>query len=203
MNNPKQKIIEWTQNGVFGWVTLNRVRNSFLAKALTALSISSCVVANVPEFLAKIGFHVGGFKFVFFGSLIFLLGYIVTSWRMPPEFGGGPDIVTVVSNMLKIQDFNFFQSRLDLAKRLVERMEAKRPFDMSKHLLDWAKGQQTSASAVTVCTYTSSAPTLYRSELTLRQYDRPIWRAFAWVLLIVGVLFMLVPTLSNVAHILL
>jgi len=108
MKNSNQKFIEWAQSGIFGWVTLNRVRNSFLAKSLAALPISSCAVANVPEVLVKIGFHVGGFKFVFFGSLIFLLGYIITSWRMPPKFGGGPDIVTVVSNMLKVQDFKFF-----------------------------------------------------------------------------------------------
>ena len=48
------------------------------------------------------------FQIRFFGSLIFLLGYIIMSWRMPPKFGGGPDIVTVVSNMLKVQDFKFF-----------------------------------------------------------------------------------------------
>jgi hypothetical protein len=198
-----KKIISKFQ--VWGsWVNLSKVRNSFLSKATTAFSLATFGLANLAKPLNSIGVDVWRLKLLFIGSVLFLAGYVFLLIRIPPEFRAESDPDSVVDKMLRIQGWQFFQSRLSIIKSIIARYEHLRDLDYVKGPYTYAISQANAADTATIDNWKEYSSSLYHSDLLLRQFDYPISRMIILFLLIVGLILLMIPSLvgvySAIAH---
>jgi hypothetical protein len=68
-----------------GWLNVNRISQSFLSKGLVILSLTAFLLANFPSVISLLGSSGWKLPTLFFGSLIFLIGYVIASASAPPE----------------------------------------------------------------------------------------------------------------------
>lgn len=192
--------MDWqTINGWISWTSLGRIRNSFLSKALTALSLAAFVLANAAPKLEEAGMDMDSARFVFWGGFVFLAGYLSFAVLAPIEFRRAGEIDEIVGRMGGLADWSFFQSRLLLATNLLQSMQGAVYFNppegammFLRQQIDIAKKLKSSDS------WEDSAKSLYHADLNLRQYRRPICRMAVALLLAVGALTVIYPTLKNI-----
>ncbi len=180
------------------WMVLSRLRNSFLSRALTALSLTALILANAPEALTQSGLDLPSMRLVFTGSAVFLLGYVLFGLFAPPEFAQPGEIYDHVSRMQVLSDDAFVASRLGMAKKLLERSRSKRPMAPPRHLTDLLSDRISGFEALEADARKDAAPGLYHADLLLRQYDAPPVRLLIAAALLTGLACLLYPTITNV-----
>jgi hypothetical protein len=183
-----------------GWLSLNKISQSFLAKGVTILSLTAFALANFPRVEALLGSSGWRIKALFIGSLLFVIGHSLAALRAPPEFGGRSEATHVVAEMLVLDTRMFFDGRLQMLRELTAAFGSHPPFDLPQGYLQLAQSAITEASGVppTGDDFKNYSRNVYHADIQLRQFDGPIARYSALLLLGLGVGLMLVPTLLNV-----
>jgi hypothetical protein len=190
-------------NAWASWSRLSKIQNSFLSKALTSLSLATFVLANFAEPLSHIGVSLWSMKMLFIGSTIFLVGYVVVVISMPSEFQGECNPDRIVDRMRKIEDHEFFRSRLELAKSLHNRLANSKHAELIKGPVGYVDQQIKEASTANKENRRELAGSLYHSDLVLRQYDIARARLTAVALLFLGVACLLLPAIMSVIRVIL
>lgn len=179
------------------WLALTKLRESFLSKVTTAFAFTTFALANFAGYLDKLGIDLWRLRFLFVGAVLFLMGYLVVGWRVPNELRSVESLDELVSRMLTISDFRYFETRRKMASALALRMEGRKPFDLPDGYLDYVR--VCVADTANDCEWQEQhAATLYHADLALRQYDRPKARVTAFVLLGFGLLLLLIPTFEGI-----
>lgn len=176
------------------WVQLARLRNSFLSKALTAFSLATFGLSNFGEPLHRIGVDISPLRWTFVGSILFLIGYIIVSLRVPPEFRETGDVFEIADRMSKIDSLEFFKSRLRMTNSLLDRISRRRHSGQLNAPIEYARQQVLIAKSKNEKDWEDGAINLYHSDVVLRQYDRPFGRALALSFLFVGICILLSRT---------
>lgn len=179
-------------------MTLSDIRNSFLSKATTAFSFATVVLANSSPLLQGLGIDRWRLTCLFIGSALFLLGYLVVSFRSPPEFRGGSNLEDLVGHMRKVDHQEYFISRRGMTEALLTRVKRSRVFCPPNGPMIYAQDQISKTANSTEATWRLHAAGLYHVDLALRQYDRPVSRLIAVALMCTGLLLLLVPTIDSV-----
>jgi hypothetical protein len=188
-----------------GWVLLSKVCNSFLSRAMAALSLTTFLLTNVVLPAQRLHFAFGFWqiKTVFFGAMLFLIGYLVVTIWTPQEFRGTSDVPEIVDRMLNLSDFGFFKSRLDMTTSLMQRIQGGSRSNWFPAPMLYVGNQIKLAKDKSENDWKKSARSLYHADLSLRQYDRPVARVIALFLLIPGISLLLFPTVISVGKVLL
>lgn len=187
-----------TVNDWMSWVSLGRLRNSFVSKTLTALSVTSLALANAAQQLQTVGVDLGSLRIVFWGGLIFLAGYLLYAVTVPSEFRRSGEVDEIVGRMAGLADWTFYKSRQDLAAMLLAEQRQNGLLRATEGAFVFLSMQIEAARTVTERdAWESSAKSLYHADLNLRQYARPFARATVAVLLAAGGLCLISPTLEN------
>jgi hypothetical protein len=188
-----------TINGWMSWIALGRVRNSFLSKALTAFSLAAFVLANAAPKLEEAGMDMQSAHFVFWGGFVFLAGYLAFAVLAPIEVRRAGEIDEIVGWMGGLADWNFFQSRVLLATNLLQSMQGSVYFNPPEGAMMFLRQQIGIAKKLKSSDpWEDSAKSLYHADLNLRQYRRPIYRMVVALLLAIGALTVIYPTLKNI-----
>lgn len=182
------------------WIRLGWVRSSFLSKALAAVGLAAGVLTGNEDAIKNAGFDAIWSGSVFWGSIIFLAGYLYFALRVPVEFRRAGEIDEIVGRMSGLTNWLFFESRRTLAKRLLEKERSRRllraPDDairfLERRLPEADKLQEKGAWA-------KAAPALYQADLNLRQYSEPVSRFLVALLFALGIMLVVLPTLHAVA----
>ena len=186
------KVDGWTT-----WVVLSRFRNSFFSRAVTALSLSSLVLANLPGLLARSGIDNFSLRLVFTGSLIFLLGYLLFLFWAPPEFSQSGEIYEHVQRMQSLADKEFVESLMNASTGLVDRARLRKtfvaPIALIKGLEEKAKALQGKNNFEV-----GEMAGLFHADLALRQHDWPVRRLVIAAALVLGAACLAFPTIRNV-----
>lgn len=66
-------------DGRITWTALSQLRTSIVGKALTTISVVSLVLGNATDTLEKLGISTTSAHVTFWGSIVFVLGYIAYS----------------------------------------------------------------------------------------------------------------------------
>lgn len=186
------------------WTFLSRVRNPFVHQALTVLSLSAFVLANLPPVLSRLGGVPWTTYAVFAGALLFLAGYLLYSKVAPPEFGPAGEIWDIVPRMMTYADWYFFIDRIELSENLLCRSKANNRFPPPEGAVTLLKDKIAQARKLRpAASWKEAAGSLFHADLNLRQYDAPSWRLAIAALLGTGALLMVLPTILNVFAILL
>lgn len=197
------RITSALNDGIIGWVSLNRVKNSFIGKILTVFTIGSFTLANFSGPMNLLHVDTTITKLVFVGSIAFLIGYLMITIWMPLEFRAGPEMLSIVGDMKKIESFDFFKSRRTLLSNLYNRLSEHRPFDLNNDALKAIKGRIDKYNSVAETGYESSSASLYQADLLLRQFDRPVIRVLSATFLGIGLALISIPTAKNLVRIIL
>lgn len=188
-----EKLDGWTN-----WVVLSRHRNSFLSRAVTALSLSSLVLANFP--LILIGLEPFTLQLTFAGSLIFLIGYLLFGLWVPPEFSQLGEVHDQVRRMRDISDIEFIKSRLQLSANLIDRMNARHVLKPPQPLVNLLKKKVLSLKDKDAVDQNEAAG-LFHADLSLRKHDSPALRLATAGIIIVGVSCLAFSTIRNVLRV--
>jgi hypothetical protein len=180
-----------------GWLSLAKIQRSLISKALTSLSLATFLLANFGEALGALGMSTWRLRLLLLGSLLFICGYVCASLRRPPEFEEGATLEELVGQMAKVDDYDYFRSRLSMTQALVERFQRQPPFDLLQGHLEYAKQRIGACKATSQSDWKSRSSSLYHADLNLRQYDRPRSRWLSLTLLTVGMIALLVPTVAS------
>lgn len=113
------------------WPLLQRIANSFLSKIMTGTSFAVLILSNLKSMHLQRFFHTGSFQLTITGGLFLLVGYILVTIFIPPEFRASNSLNEVVLNMKNIEFVEFFNNRKEMLSNLVNRMKSAPPFDMS------------------------------------------------------------------------
>lgn len=185
-------------NGWITWVALGRIRDSFLGKAITAISLAALVLGNVGKTLTDAGLDPLSAKLTFAGSAAFLVGYLSFSVLVPSEFRKGGDIDEIVGRLLGLSDFEFFRSRRAMAATLLSNLRMWSVFGLPEGARLFLRIKLDETAATTVRDWESKAAALYHADLNLRAYTRPIARIWVAVAFGVGIALLAAPTMFNV-----
>jgi hypothetical protein len=180
------------------WVQIAEWRHSFLSKAFTLLSLASFGLAYFGKFLEQ---HDDAWRLEawLFGSVLFLIGYVLSGMYMPNEFrGSSGDLVDIVNRMTQINSYDFYKSRQQMTQNLVARFKHHTRLATLKGPLAYA--ERSANFEHTGGNWTSNASALYHSDVALRQYDRPNARWFSAFVIAVGLGLLLAPTAVNFFH---
>ena len=188
-----ERLDRWTN-----WVVLSRLRNSFLSRAITALSLSSLVLGNLLEVFARTGIDPFTLRLTFAGSLIFLLGYLMIGLWIPPEFGQQGEIYDHVKRMKEIADSDFVTSRLAMSNNLLERVNTWRSLQPPKPLIDFLTTTTSILKEKDSGFSDEEMAALFHADLSLRKHDSPARRLIAASIMMIGVACLALPTLRNV-----
>ncbi len=173
------------------WLKMNGICHSFLSRGILLLSVMSIVIAKFPIVSGLLGSSAWRLNSMFGGSLLFLLGYVLAKWQQPPEFQGMSRVNDIVNDMTTMTDPNYFNGRQVMLRSLIRRMTANSPFDLPHGYLMLAGNELARANI-------ANAHSLYRSDITLRQFDRQWARVGGSILLWLGTVMMTIPTALNV-----
>jgi hypothetical protein len=199
MSNRGLPLSIWTRvDPYITWVSLARVRNSFLSKAVTTFSMAALVLGNLGSQIEALGIDLWTTRVLLAGSGVFLIGYVLFAWLAPHEFRRGGELDELVSRMNSLADWSFFDSRRRLAARLLERSNAMRSLGPPKGAVAFLSARLKSAQALTEdANWTASSPGLFHADIDLRQHDRPRARILVACLLALGLILLLIPTVTN------
>lgn len=189
-----------TLNSRTTWLALSNFSGSFLSRALAALSLSSLVLANMPDFIEASGIPMVSLNRMLVGSAFFLLGYLIFSMSRPPAFAQAGQQHEHVQRMLAIADVEYIKSKLDTAQRLSERIKKQRLLPPPVPVIDWLDRAcgRVEAMVSKPDFKVGDAVGLLDVELEVRQYDRPARRLLVALLMLIGVSLLLYPTVGNV-----
>jgi predicted membrane channel-forming protein YqfA (hemolysin III family) len=81
-------IYRWLETDRMAWLSQAKLRDSFMSKALTSLSLATFALGNLAPLLSHLGVHIWKLQCLFIGAVLFLVGYLVVTFRIPPEFRG-------------------------------------------------------------------------------------------------------------------
>ncbi|MBL8592154.1 MAG: hypothetical protein JNK01_05670 [Devosia sp.] len=180
------------------WVALGRIRDSFLGKAITAISLAALVLGNVGKALADAGLDPLSAQLTFGGSAIFLVGYLSFSVFVPSEFRKGGDIDEIVGRLQSLSDFMFFKSRRDMAAALFSDIRISSIFGLPDGARLFLRSKLEETAAATVRDWEAKAAGLYHADLNLRAYIRPLARIWVAITFGAGIVLLAAPTLFNV-----
>jgi hypothetical protein len=180
-----------------GWLSLNRISQSFLAKGVTILSLTAFVLANFPWVESALGNSGWRIQALFMGSLFFVIGHVLAAAKAPPEFNGRSEATQIVAEMLVLDTKEFFEGRRLMLEQLVKRFKLRPPFDLPNGPLQLAE-LELKESADSPNPFKDHSRGIYHADIQLRQFDKPRVRLSALVLLGFGMALMLVPTVLNV-----
>ena len=186
------------------WVLLSRLRNSFLSKAVSALSLSSLALANLPGFVLEQGDTPSSLRVVLAGALLFLVGYVAFFFLAPPDLREAGEIHDHVGRMAQIADREFIASRIRLAGPFLERSKGGLP--RSVPFARWERLRQQVEHLRNVDPATLGAEAraaFFYADLSARQHDWPDRRIAVAVALVVGAALMALPTAANVLAVIL
>lgn len=200
-------------DGKITWVGLSRLRNSFLSRAILALSLSALVLAHLSDVLERQGVDTLSLRFLFFGGVVFLVGYLLFGLWAPSEFGQPGELYDHVQRMGTVADADFDRSRLDMAQLLCKRFTTKRRFGVPAGLLEGlrrsiqpAEDHFVKEDAKTDCHGNKRPPAalnadvragLFHADMALRQHDFPIKRMLIWFVIVAGAVLLILPTTIN------
>lgn len=183
-----------------GWLALNRVSQSFLAKGVTLLAVTSFVLANFPWAAAALGGADWRLRTVFVGALVFVIGHAIAALKAPPELNGRSDPIVIAAEMASVHSPDMLRTRRVMLKALLERLQRHPPGDLLPGNLVYAAQalHATRELPADAGRAAELAVDLYHADIQLRQFDRPGARLAAFLLLWLGAGLMLVPTGLNV-----
>jgi hypothetical protein len=183
-----------------GWLNVNRISQSFLSKGIVILSLTAFVLANFPSVISLLGNSGWKLPTLFFGSFIFLIGYIIASANVPPELSGQSVATRIVAEMLTLDTWFFFQGRTTMLRSLIVDFSTHSAFDLPAGNMIYAKDALAKADSAPAnpSTYKSFSPDIYHADIQLRQFVKPLARYSALSFLAMGIVLMLIPTLTNV-----
>ena len=195
-------ILKFLQ-GKIGWVFLTKLRDSLISKAISAITISTFVLSNYPDFLSFLSGSSPKMLFVLLGGLVFVSGYIFCLLRAPAEFKGGRDVPTIVGQMLQVSTFEFLQSRMGLLDRMIKDPTVTRALDMPNGRLLYAQTRLASCVAnATEQNWREFAGSLYDADLKVREFADVRGRFLCFFLFATGLLFITLPTLKSLGQVL-
>jgi hypothetical protein len=180
------------------WLSLNRISQSFLAKGITILSLTAFAFAHLPWMQTILGSGSNRIEMLFFGSLIFVIGYFVAISKAPPEFNGRGEATQIIAEMLVLDTYFFFDARRKMLLQAVGTFEANAPVDMPIGYLQLAKRALSDSQDASSTDWMNYSRDVYHSDIQLRQFQQPRSRFIAFGLLVLGALLMLLPTVLNV-----
>lgn len=199
MQDPRLWLPAWLDDKA-NWVQLSKIRDSFLSKATTALSVATFGLANLAGPLGRVGVDLWQLRLLFPGSMLFLIGYVIVTLRIPLEFQGSRMLDEIVDRMFRVHTLDFYTSRLKMTQALLARwQDGGEPYWLRGHI-KYAKTEAAKAEATPSEKWLESARGLYHADLALRQYDRPTARASALFCLGLGLLLLLIPTVISVGR---
>lgn len=180
------------------WVLLARVRNSFASKALSGLSISALILSNIPDALTVLGVTPWTIVSIYFGSVVFLSGYLLFYFYSPNEFKGQGEMVDHISRMQVLSSKKFVASRMELAQTFIERVSAEDDFEIPSGVLESLKETVVYFREKKPAKQLSEASRLYQDDLAAREHDFPSKRLRVSLLLSAGAILIALPTIINV-----
>lgn len=180
------------------WRQLIKWQNSFNSKASIALPVLAFAIAAFPERASSLLATNWRTHFIFWGALLFLLGQFIIFLRRPIEFTGELDTKKAISDIKNMMNFTGFKNRLDLFEKLIERLETKPPPGLNSVKLLVAKKRLEDAKTTTELCWMRHLHLIETSLRGLRDYDNPKGRIFSVMLISLGVLLMIFPTVWNI-----
>ena len=179
------------------WITLSRFRNSFLSKATTILALSSLILSNSPKIVGWLELESWEIMVTFLGSMVFLIGYLLYSWKVPNEFRLGGEVHDIVQRMKLTEDQELLKTRRDKAKKLEQRVS-------SYKFLKFKEGA--TASLISINNEIAGEDpipveksiSLYRADLQVRRLENPSARLVVFTIMLIGVILLFIPTLLNI-----
>ncbi len=180
------------------WTMLAGWRNSFLSKAIMALSISALFLANVVPVLREHGIKIPQMDRMFLGSVLYLLGCVIFAFRAQPQLSRGGEIHDIVARMKTLTDWNFFDGYRRMAKARMERIEQQGLYPIARK--GFLEKSSKAAEALTAGTinWIDQTAGLYQAYLQTLDLDRPIARACTAALLASGTALLFWPVAVNV-----
>jgi len=169
-----------------------------MARAVTALSMSSLVLANLPAFIQRSGIDVFSLRLVFAGSLVFLIGYVLFAFCAPAEFNQAGEVHDHVKRMNDLADAEFIKSRLGLARGLAARMKARKEMKPPVALIHLLEEKIAELRGKEADLQANDGAGLFHADLALRDHDAPIYRLVVAAAMLIGGLCLLYPTVRNV-----
>lgn len=170
------------------WLSINKFSNSFFAKVITLLTLTAFFLGNFPEILKHVPF---GWKInlVFVGSVLFVTGHLLAAVRAPPEFLGRHEVAQIVADMLVVNSTGFCAMRKRMLQTLTSRFKANPPGHLPDGLLQLADS---------ALQQTASAGDIFKGFVLLKQYDNSNTRFAIVIMMTLGLILMMVPTLLNI-----
>lgn len=180
------------------WVSLGRIRDSFLGKAITGISLAALVLGDIGKALTDVGVDLWSIELTFLGGLAFLAGYLGFSLCVPSEFRKGGDIDEIVGRLRGISDFEFFVSRRNMAKCLLADIEAGCVFGFPESARRFLRTKIGDTAYTTINELNTQTSSLYHADLNIRSYIRPFARILISLAFTLGVILLAAPTIFNI-----
>lgn len=180
------------------WVSLARIRDSFVSKVLSALSLSALFISNVPNMLHDLGVTPWTITSIYLGSVLFLAGYAFFLLDAPIEFRGGGEIVDHVSRMQILSGETFVEWRITSAKHLFDDVTSHPDDRIPRGLAESLKRTLADVKTLSADRRRAELPRLYQDDLALREHVRPGKRLRVAFLFGAGAVLLALPTLWNV-----
>ena len=194
MCHPKKYL-----QGRFNWLVINQIRASFISKAITVFSFSLMLLSR-NSVIYDIIFSQNKLKMIFFGSMFFLLGYMIPFFFATPEFKNPKMKRELIFDWCIVTDSEFLNSRRDMFASLVARFAANKPFDLPDGVFKVAKNQLSVNIECTDSIYLKvNSAKFYSLELELRSYDQCSLRMVVAGLMVLGIILMSVDLIVNLA----
>ena len=183
------------------WPLLQRIANSFLSKIMTGTSFAVLILSNLKSMHLQQFFNTGSFQLTITGGLFFLVGYILVTIFIPPEFRASGSLNEVVMNMKNIEFVEFFNNRREMLSNLVNRIKSAPPFDMSGDPIKIAQITLDRCKNIKATDWKDYSASLYLADLNLRQHDKPRTRMLAAGCLFIGIELATYSTIAGAAKI--
>lgn len=185
-------------NRAVTWIGLGRVKDSFLGKAVTAISLAALVLGNVGKVLTDVGLDPLSAKLTFIGGAAFIVGYLSFSLFVPSEFRRSGEVDEIVGRLKELSDFEFFKSRRNLAAALMTKIGLGTSFGLPEGDRLFLQNRVADALGATLKTWEAKSSSLYHADINLRQYARPIARMWVALAFGTGIVLLAGPTLMNI-----
>lgn len=203
-NNKETQNSRWTDAlvGRFGWEFIVRIRNAFVTKAITGISLSALALNSLGFFEHLVDGALLNFKLTLLGSTIFLIGYLFSNLKTPYEFQTGFSVPQLVVQKTNISSPSYVEKTLSEAQSLTCLTRENRPFDLPDVHLDYLDECLRDMENMEESKAREVIGSLFDAELRVREWSQPKDRMICVALFGVGFLLIALPTLFALIQIL-
>lgn len=181
------------------WITLKSLKNTFISRAIVAVSIASFALSNFPIVPSISSWQWSAMSY-FLGSILFLTFWVLVEFRIPIDFKNADSIDQSISSISNSHTFKSFNGRLGMLSAVYPILLNNRPIDLPVAFLQNAKLEMTHSVQASSSNWVNYSNSMYHAHLSLLNYDNHKIRYKALLLMLVGVSLMLFPIIVNVVR---